>query len=152
MLHMTSFWWIWSKRMETEQIVVLQVTRLWSHIQCLYFKNIFKSLRLRVQVRAARSLCSVQTESVPSLLLSWWGTYQEENETVTFGLVTPIATLNPIKIQFAGYAWLWKRLSSTSNWLDKINYLWRPPEWQHSTKQSSHLEPSLAKLSSTEKL
>jgi sterol desaturase/sphingolipid hydroxylase (fatty acid hydroxylase superfamily) len=81
-----------------------------------------------------------------------FGTYQEENETVKFGLVTPITTLNPIKIQFAGYGWLWKRLRSSSNWLDKINYLWRPPEWQHSTKQSSHFEPALDQLSSTEKI
>ncbi len=69
-----------------------------------------------------------------------FGTYQEENETVKFGLVTPLTALNPITIQFAGYGWLWRRLKSSSNWLDKINYLWRPPEWQHFTEQDAHQE------------
>jgi len=69
-----------------------------------------------------------------------FGTYQEENEAVKYGLVTPLTTLNPLTIQIAGYGWLWRRLKSSSNWLDKLNYFWRPPEWQHATEQASQQE------------
>lgn len=62
-----------------------------------------------------------------------FGTYQEEDEPVKFGLVTPLETLNPVTIQFSGFAWLWRRLKSTDSWMDRLNYLWRPPEWQHKT-------------------
>ena len=64
-----------------------------------------------------------------------FGTYQEEDEPVKFGLVTPITTLNPFKIQIAGFQWLWKRLVSAPTWQDKLNYLWRPAEWQHSASE-----------------
>jgi len=64
-----------------------------------------------------------------------FGTYQEEDEPVKFGLVTPLTTLNPIKIQMAGFQWLWKRLVSAPTWQDKLSYLWRPAEWQHSASE-----------------
>lgn len=75
-----------------------------------------------------------------------FGTYQEEKEPVKFGLVTPITTLNPVKIQFTGYAWLWRRLRASSNWLDKLNYMWRPPEWQHGSKPQPAIKTNLDKL------
>jgi sterol desaturase/sphingolipid hydroxylase (fatty acid hydroxylase superfamily) len=60
-----------------------------------------------------------------------FGTYQREDVPVDFGLVTPLTTLNPIKIQLAGFAWLWCRVVSAPTWRGKLNYLWRPAEWRH---------------------
>lgn len=60
-----------------------------------------------------------------------FGTYQEEGEKVNYGLVTPLTTLNPITIQFAGFGWLWRRWNASNNWLDKLTYMVAPPEWQH---------------------
>lgn len=60
-----------------------------------------------------------------------FGTYQAEDVPVKFGLVTPLQTLNPIKIQMAGFEWLWKRMLAAPTWQDKLNYLWRPAEWRH---------------------
>lgn len=67
-----------------------------------------------------------------------FGTYQKEDVPVKFGLVTPLETLNPFTIQISGFQWLWKRLKSTTSWKDRLNYLWRPPEWQHSDPLNRH--------------
>jgi sterol desaturase/sphingolipid hydroxylase (fatty acid hydroxylase superfamily) len=65
-----------------------------------------------------------------------FGTYQEEEETVKFGLVTPLESLNPIVVQFSGYGWLWRRWNASKSGLDKLQYMIQPPEWQHKKKRS----------------
>jgi sterol desaturase/sphingolipid hydroxylase (fatty acid hydroxylase superfamily) len=68
------------------------------------------------------------------VLIIWdrfWGTFQREEETPTFGLTNPINTHNPIAIELYGWRWLWDRMQSAEHWQDKIAYLWRPPEWSH---------------------
>ena len=66
------------------------------------------------------------------VLIIWdrlFGTYQREDEEPHYGVVTPIETYHPVKIELAGVRWLIHKMHSTPNWMDKVRCLYMPPEW-----------------------
>lgn len=68
------------------------------------------------------------------VLIIWdriFGTFQPEEETPVFGLVKPLETRNPVKIELHGFQWLAARIASADRLADKLAYLWQPPEWSH---------------------
>jgi sterol desaturase/sphingolipid hydroxylase (fatty acid hydroxylase superfamily) len=68
------------------------------------------------------------------VLIIWdriFGSYQEEQEEPTYGLMKQIETLNPLRIQFTGVVWLWSQIQSAERWSDKFRYLYMPPGWRH---------------------
>ena len=60
-----------------------------------------------------------------------FGTYQREVREPSYGVTEPIHTHNPLRIELAGLAWLWRRVRSAERWSDRLRYLVKPPEWQH---------------------
>ncbi|AQG79268.1 sterol desaturase family protein [Spirosoma montaniterrae] len=68
------------------------------------------------------------------VLVVWdklFGTYQREEEEPDYGLITNINTYNPMRVQVAGFRWLWLQMQSADRWPDKLRYLYKPPGWRH---------------------
>ncbi|MHA7128599.1 sterol desaturase family protein [Algoriphagus namhaensis] len=59
----------------------------------------------------------------------WFGTFQEEEETPTYGITTPVNSWNPVWVNLAHYATMKKELAMIPNWRDKILYLFNKPGW-----------------------
>lgn len=79
------------------------------------------------------------------VLIIWdkiFGTFQEEQEQVLYGLTKNIDTHNPLGIATAEFRQIWKDLKKTKNWQDKISYLFKPPGWSHdgSSKTTRELQ------------
>jgi len=67
------------------------------------------------------------------VLMIWdhlFGTYQREQHEPNYGVVHPIGTYHPVRIQVAGVAALQKKMRAACRWQDKLRCLHRPPEWQ----------------------
>lgn len=58
-----------------------------------------------------------------------FGTFQEEEEEPNFGLVTPLASLNPIWGQIHYLVRLIKLSWAAPRWADKIKVWYKPPAW-----------------------
>ncbi len=59
-----------------------------------------------------------------------FGTFQEEEEVVVYGTVTPFASWNPIWANVNYYSGLWKEMALTKSWLDKVKMLVKRPGWR----------------------
>lgn len=68
-----------------------------------------------------------------------FGTFQAEEELPTYGLTTPINTVNPVKVQLYEFPRLLHDLRRARRWQDKLGYLLRSPGWQ---AKSSVLSPA----------
>lgn len=71
-----------------------------------------------------------------STLVIWdkiFGTYQEENEKVIYGIKSPYIDNNPITAIGHHYHYLWKSMKATRRWSDKIKLWFMPPEWKPRT-------------------
>lgn len=67
------------------------------------------------------------------VLMIWdqlFGTYQAEEEEPKYGVVKPIETYHPGKVQLAGFQWLWGKVSRCTRSRDKLACLFMPPEWE----------------------
>ncbi|MFK8102675.1 MAG: sterol desaturase family protein [Saprospiraceae bacterium] len=77
------------------------------------------------------------------VLIIWdklFGTFQREEEKVTYGLTKNIATNHPIWINTIAYQQLWKDLQQCRTWKDKFkiffgNLHWRPSYFEEETVQ-----------------
>ena len=58
-----------------------------------------------------------------------FGSFAREDEPVTYGLVKPLNSINPIVVFFHGIARLARKIGSTQRLASKIGYLIRGPEW-----------------------
>lgn len=61
-----------------------------------------------------------------------FGTYVKEREDVScrYGLVKPITTYNPLRIEFAQWTALFRDLFGARSVAAVLGFLWRPPGWQ----------------------
>lgn len=59
----------------------------------------------------------------------WFGTFQEEEETPTYGITTPVNSWNPFWVNLSHYATMKEELALIPNWGDKIRYLFNKPGW-----------------------
>lgn len=68
-----------------------------------------------------------------AVLMVWdrlFGTYVEEGAPVRFGLTTPIATYNPLRINVHEYAFILRQLrSGARSWREALLWVFGPPEW-----------------------
>jgi sterol desaturase/sphingolipid hydroxylase (fatty acid hydroxylase superfamily) len=69
------------------------------------------------------------------VLIIWdrlFGTYQEErdDEPVTFGITTPLASWNPLWANVQFYAQLWRDAVHASSWWDKLRIWFMPTGWR----------------------
>ena len=66
-------------------------------------------------------------------LIIWdriFGTFEEENEKVVYGMYHPPQSWNPIKINFHYYITLWKDAVAAPYWWDKIRLWFMPLTWR----------------------
>lgn len=59
-----------------------------------------------------------------------FGTYQEETETVRYGINGSYLDNNPFWAIGHHYHYLWQTMNATSRWSDKIKLLFMPPAWK----------------------
>jgi len=68
------------------------------------------------------------------VLIIWdrlFGTFQEEEETPTYGLTTNITTHNPLRIATHEWADLARDVWRAPDWRSRFGYLFGPPGWSH---------------------
>jgi sterol desaturase/sphingolipid hydroxylase (fatty acid hydroxylase superfamily) len=68
------------------------------------------------------------------VLIIWdklFGSFARYDVEPIVGLLKPVHDHNPLTAQFAGFAQLWERMNTAQSLGDRLQYLWRPPEWSH---------------------
>uniref|UniRef100_T1IHS5 Alkylglycerol monooxygenase n=1 Tax=Strigamia maritima TaxID=126957 RepID=T1IHS5_STRMM len=66
------------------------------------------------------------------ILMIWdiiFGSFQNEEEEVVYGVTTPINTYNPIDIQFCHFQHIWKQFWSINGWKHKLWVIFKGPGW-----------------------
>ncbi|GAB4415569.1 MAG: hypothetical protein OHK0039_24280 [Bacteroidia bacterium] len=63
-----------------------------------------------------------------------FGTFQEEEEEVVYGVTKPLASWNPLWANVDYYAALWQEVRHTPDWGDKLRMLVRKPGWRPATQ------------------
>ena len=58
-----------------------------------------------------------------------FGTFTEEEERPTYGITKPVASWNPLYVNFAHYIDLYKQVREAKSWKDTGNMLLRHPGW-----------------------
>ena len=58
-----------------------------------------------------------------------FGTYQEEEETPTYGITSPVKSWNPVWANFSHYQIMVHEMKQISGFIDKIKYLFYKPGW-----------------------
>lgn len=84
------------------------------------------------------------------LLIIWdklFGTFEEENEKVVFGLTENIKTYHPLKMVFHEWINIANDLKKPSSFKAKLMYVFGPPGWSHdgSKKTSKQMRSELDK-------
>ncbi|MES2821858.1 MAG: sterol desaturase family protein [Pseudomonadota bacterium] len=67
------------------------------------------------------------------VLIVWdklFGTFAEEREPVRYGVTTPVATFDPIRLQFSWWRLLWADACATASWWDRLRLWWMPTGWR----------------------
>ena len=64
-----------------------------------------------------------------------FGSFEEENEKVIYGVTKPIETINPLKVFFFGYANLFRKMFSSGSIREAMGYFFKPPEWEPAYKR-----------------
>jgi sterol desaturase/sphingolipid hydroxylase (fatty acid hydroxylase superfamily) len=67
------------------------------------------------------------------ILIVWdrmFGSFQEEEETPIYGLITNFNRKNPIKVWFSEFRDLWGDLKSSKSIVEVFGYLFKPPGWK----------------------
>lgn len=59
-----------------------------------------------------------------------FGTFEEEQEKVVYGLTEPLNSVNPLVIFFCGLSWYIKRLIQSPGFGNKLKALVMPPDWE----------------------
>jgi alkylglycerol monooxygenase len=75
-----------------------------------------------------------------STFLIWdqlFGTYQEETETVVYGIKSSYVDNNPFHAIGHYYSYLWNTIRITPRWQDKFLLLIMPPDWKPAVKISA---------------
>jgi sterol desaturase/sphingolipid hydroxylase (fatty acid hydroxylase superfamily) len=66
------------------------------------------------------------------VLMIWdhlFGTYQAEEEEPRFGVIDPVETYNPVRIQVEGLRRLIRKTRAARRWRDKLRCVYKPPGW-----------------------
>lgn len=70
------------------------------------------------------------------LLCIWdrmFGTFQEEQHTPTYGITTPINSINPVKVHLAEFINIFNDLKNAGSFKEAVNYLIKGPGWKPET-------------------
>lgn len=58
-----------------------------------------------------------------------FGTFEEEQEEVIYGVTKPLASWNPLWANFDWYADMWKDLQRPMPFMDKVRFVFKKPGW-----------------------
>lgn len=67
------------------------------------------------------------------ILIIWdrlFGTYQAEDEPVTYGITTPLGSSNPVKINFHEFLAIARDVKRAASWREALGYVFNRPGWQ----------------------
>lgn len=67
------------------------------------------------------------------VLILWdklFDTFAEEREPVRYGVTTPVATFDPLRLQFSWWRLLWADARATRSSWDKLRLWWMPTGWR----------------------
>ncbi|HLD65976.1 MAG TPA: sterol desaturase family protein [Pseudomonas sp.] len=67
------------------------------------------------------------------VLILWdklFGTFAEEHEPVRYGVTTPVATFDPLRLQFSWWRLLWADARATRSGWNKLRLWWMPTGWR----------------------
>ncbi|MDG0970273.1 MAG: sterol desaturase family protein [Porticoccaceae bacterium] len=81
--------------------------------------------------------------NLPMIWDRLFGTYIQEKEPVTFGLVENLGTNNPTKNTFHTYAAMANDIKSAASFYDILGYIFGPPDWQSKSNKPYLCSPSL---------
>lgn len=68
------------------------------------------------------------------ILIIWdklFGSFQKEEESVTYGLTQNINTYNPVKIAMHEWQAIWRDLINPNPLSVRLGYIFKPPGWSH---------------------
>jgi hypothetical protein len=74
-----------------------------------------------------------------SILIVWdrlFGTFEEEDEAVVYGLTRNIATFNPLRIATHEWRDIARDVADADTWIDRWSYLLRGPGWAYDRRPS----------------
>jgi alkylglycerol monooxygenase len=81
-----------------------------------------------------------------NLFIIWdrmFGTFEEEQETVVYGLTQNVNTFNPITITLMGWRQLYADIKAAPAFTDKCWYPFFPPQWQPSDRPTAPLKTDI---------
>ncbi len=79
-----------------------------------------------------------------SILIVWdrlFGTFEPEREDVVYGLTKNIATFNPARIATHEHADILRDVAGSTNWRDRLSFVFRGPGWAYDQHRERELEP-----------
>ncbi len=74
------------------------------------------------------------------ILIIWdrlFGTYQAEDEKVTYGITNPLETSNPLIINFHEFWAIGRDVKNADTWRDAFGYVFRGPGWSPARKEQN---------------
>lgn len=81
-----------------------------------------------------------------SILIVWdklFGTFQSEDEPVTYGLTTNIDTFDPRRIAAHEHVRMLRDVANSTNWRDRLSYVVRAPGWAPSVSAQRPAKPMM---------
>jgi len=69
-----------------------------------------------------------------------FGTFEEEDEKVIYGVLPPINSNNPFIVFFHGLTGLFGKVWNAKGFKNKLLYLLKPPGWHPGTNTASHIK------------
>ncbi len=116
-------------------VVFMLTYQFWLHTEIIgklgWYEKIFMTPS---QHRVHHGADDIYLDKNFGAVLSIWdrmfGTFQEELHTPTYGLTTPINTINPIKVHLFEYINIFKDLRKVRSIKEAWNYLMNKPGWK----------------------
>ena len=74
------------------------------------------------------------------ILIIWdkmFGSFEQENEKVVYGVVPAINSVNPLVVYLHGFGRLAKTIAAEPSFANKLKYLIKPPGWTPAVKEES---------------
>lgn len=114
---------------------ILYAYQIWEHTELIgklgWFEKIFITPS---QHRVHHGSDDIYLDKNFGGIFSIWdrmfGTFQEELHKPTYGITTPINTINPIKVHAFEYVRIFKDLMRAKGLREILGYLFRPPGWK----------------------
>ncbi len=135
--------WLWLPALGFNPIVVmtcLSIQSLWQFqlhtkfVPYLGFLEIFMNTHKQHQVHHAQNLEYMDKNhggylNIFDRIFGTHKTLDTEHIDIKFGVVHPPNSYNPLVILTHEYKDIWKDVKSTTNWKDKLMYIFGPPGW-----------------------